>query len=66
VLAAVGIASLQVDLFGLWLLHVLRGLLLKKGRKQKTESRKQKVEGRERAWRFDRWRVFDYDSSLPV
>jgi hypothetical protein len=28
VLAAVGIASLQVDLLDLWLLHVLRGLLL--------------------------------------
>jgi hypothetical protein len=45
-LAAAGIASLQVDLPGVRLLHVLRGLLLKKSRRQKAESRKQKPEDR--------------------
>jgi anti-sigma B factor antagonist len=44
-LAAVGVAALQVALFRVRLLHVLRGLLLA-------------------ARRFDRCRVFDYDSSL--
>jgi hypothetical protein len=45
-LAAAGIASLQVDLPGVRLLHVLRGLLLRKSRRQKAETRRQKAESR--------------------